>query len=368
VRTVLGLSKTSTSIGWVLVDGQDAAAEPLDHDAFDITDASTAAPAATARRVRDIATASGFTVDAVHVTSSGNVASLRDALSDCGFTDVVGVPLSEAVRCWGRDTGYALAMEKTAICVFGQDSAALSIVETRSGAITSTTTTVTSDIATFTSWLNFALGADGSQPDVLYLIGSRAKLDDVAGALDRALSLPVVATHEAQIALARGAASSDGRCTHVSEICRSGLSVPVRALAVVSAVAVVSFVSLSAAASSLPLPQSSAAQPVGPAADRVERPPADVPVAPVMFPPPQPPVAPPAPDPLPAPAAAVPYAVAPEPLQAAIPEPPPEAAPVEHIPEPSPVEHLPEGHGPVAPGPVVPGPSDPGVGTSGDLP
>ena len=178
MRTILGLSKTSTSIGWVLVDGRDVAAEPLDYDAFDITDASTAAPAATARRVRAIATASGYTVDSVHVTSSGNVSSLRDALTECGFDDVVSVPLTEATRSWARDTGYANAMEKTAICMLGQDSAALSVIETRSGAIRSTTT-VTGDLAIFTDWLNFAMGADGSYPEVLYLTGSRPRLDDV---------------------------------------------------------------------------------------------------------------------------------------------------------------------------------------------
>ncbi len=90
----------------------DVAAEPLDHDAFDITDASTAAPAATARRVRDIATASGYTVDSVHVTSSGNLSSLRDALTECGFDDVVSVPLTEATRAWARDIGHANAMRR----------------------------------------------------------------------------------------------------------------------------------------------------------------------------------------------------------------------------------------------------------------
>ena len=63
-------------------------------------------------------------------------------------TDVVAVPLTEATRSWGRDTGYANAMEKTAICMFGQDSAALSVIDTRSGAIQSSTTTLTHDLAT----------------------------------------------------------------------------------------------------------------------------------------------------------------------------------------------------------------------------
>ncbi|HKV22853.1 MAG TPA: hypothetical protein VJR50_27765 [Mycobacterium sp.] len=356
MRTVLGLSKTSTSIGWVLVDGRDPAADPLDHDAFDITDASTAAPAATARRVRDIATASGFTVDSVHVTSSGNVSSLREALTECGFNDVVPVPFTEAARSWGRDTGYALAMEKTAVCVFGQDSASLSTIETRSGAVQSTTTMVTSDIARFISWLNFALGADGQQPDVLFLIGGRSKLDEVAEPLERALSVPVVASHDAQIALARGAASSTGRCTYVAAVDRGGLSVQTRALTVVAAVAVVSVFSLSAAASSLPLPQSNAAQPTPPAGDSVERPAVGVPVAPMVFPPPAAPTVQPAQEAPPAPAAAIPYAVAPEAIPSAVPEPPAAVPPVEHLPDPLPVQHLPDGQGVPAPGPVAPPP------------
>ena len=54
MRTILGLSKTSTSIGWVLVDGCDVAGDLLDHDSFDITDASTAAPAERPLRLDDL--------------------------------------------------------------------------------------------------------------------------------------------------------------------------------------------------------------------------------------------------------------------------------------------------------------------------
>ena len=92
MRTVLGLSKTSTSIAWVLVDGQDVADDPLDHDAFDVADASVVEPAATARRALAIATATGYTVDCVRVTSSDPVhtdtASLRKALRELGFDEL----------------------------------------------------------------------------------------------------------------------------------------------------------------------------------------------------------------------------------------------------------------------------------------
>jgi len=349
----MGLSKTSTSIGWVLVEERDAAAAPLDHDAFDITASGTCSPAVTARRVRDIATASGHVVESVHVTSSGNVSSLRDALTECGFDEVISVPLAEATRSWGRDTGYANAMEKTAICTLGLDSAALSMIDTRSGAIQSTTTTITSDLTIFTDWLNFAMGANGSRPEVLYLLGSRPKLDDVAATLDRALSVPVVATHDAQIALARGAASSDGRRTHVAPCSRTGLAVHTRALTVVAAVAVVSVFTLSAAGSSIPLAASKTVQTSG-------IPVADVPVAPMVFPPPPTAALEPLPErvsaPDPAPAAVapeVPDAVVPEAIPAAAPEatavaPPP----VPHLPDPLPIEHLPGGQTAPAPGPV----------------
>ncbi len=348
----MGLSKTSTSIGWVLVDGADAAAFPLDHDAFDLTDASAAAPAATARRVREIAIASGFTVDSVHVTSSGNVTSLRNALTECGFDDVVSVPLSEATRSWGRDTGYANAMEKTAICVLGRDSAALTMIETRSGATQSATSTVTADLRTFTSWLNFALGAEDPRPDVLYLIGSRAKLDEVAGALDKALDVPVVATPEAQIALARGAASSSGK--PLLPACAEGgaFAVHTRALAVMGAVAVVSVFTLSAAGSPITLAESNAHQAAVPPTPEVDtRPASGAPVVPMVSPAP-PAAIPPVPEEPAAPVAAAPQPVAPEVFSATAPVPSAGPPPVEHLPDPMPVEHLPGP--PVAPGPVAP--------------
>src|SRR6478735_8648240 len=208
LRTVLGLSKTSTSIGWVLVDGCDVAGEPLDHDAFDITDASTATPVATARRVRDIATASGYTVDSVHVTSSGNLSTLRDALTESGFHDVVPVSLTEAVRARAVAVGRANDQRATAICILGQDSASLSVVETSSGATRTVTTTASRDCVALSVWLNSTLDLDGSHPEVLYLIGSRAQLDAVAAPLGSSLFIPVVAAHDAQLALARGAATS----------------------------------------------------------------------------------------------------------------------------------------------------------------
>jgi hypothetical protein len=352
VRTVLGLSKTSTSIGWVLVDGNDVSGDPLDHDAFDVPDASASAPVATARRVRDIATATGYTVDSVHVTTSGNVASLRDALTDSGFADVVSVSLPEATRAWAVDAGRGTRRAKTAVCILGRDSASVSVIDNHSGATHATTTTITRAGISLIDWLNAAFADNESRPDVMYLIGSRAKLDALAGPLDTALLMPVIATHDAQLALARGAAFSSGNCIDdTGAKGRSRLVGAARTLGVVAAVAIGSVLTLSAASApihmvdkdfqraedALPLPR--AADILTSAAPAVPPPVPEEP-APVSHPQSQTP-----------PAQA--YGVAPQTNAATA------APPVQHLPDLQAVEHLPDAQAALAPGPIPPPASAP---------
>src|SRR6185295_16529036 len=74
VQTVLGLSMTSTSVGWVLLDGQGPGAAILDHDSFDVQCTAevaaqdTSAHTAAARGARAIAPASGHNVGSIQVT------------------------------------------------------------------------------------------------------------------------------------------------------------------------------------------------------------------------------------------------------------------------------------------------------------
>jgi hypothetical protein len=337
----LGLSKTSTSIGWVLVDGDDVSGDPLDHDVFDISDASASAPAATARRVRDIATATGYTVDSVHVTTSGNMSSLRDALTDSGFADIVPVSLPEATRAWAVDAGRGTRRAKTAVCILGRDSASLSVIDNCSGTTQAATTTVTRASVSLVDWLNAAFGDHESRPDVLYLIGSRGKLDALAGPLDAALLMPVIATHDAQLALARGAAFSiANNVDDMGAKERSRLVVAARTLGVVAAVALGSVLTLSAADAPIQLPGIHQAQ--GPA----EPPPADRPpdAAPVAPAPPAPEETVPPSHPQSATPRAESYAVAPQANAGT-------GAPVQHLPDQQPVEHLPGPRPALAPDP-----------------
>ena len=342
------MSKTSTSIGWVLVDECDIAGDPLDHDAFDITDSSAAAPAATARRVREIAAASGYTVDSVHVTTSGNASSLREALTDSGFGEVVAVSLTAATRAWTMDAARANGHQKTAVCLLGRDSASLSLIDIASGTTQSATTTISRDGLSLLDWLKTTFALSDFRPEAVYLIGSRIKLDTVAGRLGQALSIPVLATHDAQLALARGAAFSDATpAGDVVAARRSRFTTHVRTLAVVAAVAAVTLFALSSAASPV-APATIASQRPAPPAPTL---PADTPtnvqsVVPMALrPPPTAAPQPTAENPVPAPktwvAPAAADVVAPEAIPTAAPDTGSVAPPVEHLSGAQPVQHIP---------------------------
>jgi hypothetical protein len=356
VRTVLGLSKTSTSIGWVLVDRRDAAGDPLDHDAFDIVNSSVAAPAATACRVRDIATASGYTVDSVHVTTSGNPSALREALAESGFDNIVSVPLAEATKAWATCAAADHHQEETAVCILGRDSASLSIIDTSSGAMRASTMTAVSDNVGLITWLNAALGVDDSGPDVLYLLGSRARLDAAAGALDAGLPIRVVATRDAQLALARGAAlSSVTLDDHVVSGRRQQLVASARTLTVVGAIAVVSLFTLSSADGPIPVAESSIAQPA-PQVGQFAPDPAPPSTAMLGLPPSAAPPPMPQASPLPAvpQASRVPNDAVPQAVPVITPQAGDVSQPSERLPEPPPVQHLPDAQVPAAPGPAGP--------------
>ncbi len=355
MRTVLGMSKTSTSICWVLVDERDIAGDPLDHDAFDITDSSAAAPAATARRVREIATASGYTVDSVHVTTSGNLSSLRDALAESGFGDVVPVSLAAATRAWATGAARANGHQRIAVCLFGRDSASLSLIETGNGTTQSATTTISRDGINLIDWLKVTFGGADFRPEALYLIGSLGKLDAFAGRLERVLAIPVLATPDAQLALARGAVFSHATpVDHTVAARRSRFATQARTLTVAAGVATVSLFTLSSAGSSIPLATSAFPPPEPPSPTQPhDIPSAAAPVAAVALPPPPPPGAeepPPAPDRWVAPVPS--DVVAPQTVQSPAPDIGGATTPVEHLPEAQPVQHIPDSQPAAAVGPA----------------
>jgi hypothetical protein len=216
VQTVLGLSMTSTSLGWVILDRQGPDAFTLDHDAFDVqatADGTTPDPSqhmAAARGAQAIATASGHKVGAVHVTWSEDVgaaaADLLKSLADSGFDNVVTVPLNQAVQTWGIEVGCANEHKNTALCILKSGTATVMVVATGAGSVRTAVTYTRDHASDLIEWLITVFNKDGWLPESLHLVGARDDLDVVAGPIGDALPLPVFDSVDTQLALARGAA------------------------------------------------------------------------------------------------------------------------------------------------------------------
>ena len=216
VQSVLGLSMTSTSVGWVLLDGQGRDAATLDDDAFDVRsgDDTTAGDmsqhAAAARGAQAIATASGHEVGAVQVTWSPDAeadgAALLTSLADLGFDNVHTIALSQAAQCWAIEVGRVSQQGKTALCVLEPSTARVMVVATDTGTVRTAVIDHRGTAEELVESLRTVFRREGWLPESLHLIGSRNDLDRFTEPISDALPIPALDTVDTQMALARGAA------------------------------------------------------------------------------------------------------------------------------------------------------------------
>jgi hypothetical protein len=216
LQIVLGLSMTSTSVGWVLLDRERPDAVTLDHDAFDVqSGAEGTAPdmsqhTAAARGAQAIATASGHKVGSVQMTWSEDIEAdakaLLKSLADLGFDNVVAIPLNQATQTWAIEVGRANEHDNTALCVLEPGTATVIVVATGAGSVRTAVTNTCEHAADLVDWLTTIFNRDGWLPESLHLVGSRDDLEAVTGPIGDALPIPVFDSVDTQLALARGAA------------------------------------------------------------------------------------------------------------------------------------------------------------------
>ena len=373
---VLGLSMTPTTVGLVLVEGQDADGATMDKDEFAVHDrglvsaVNTSEKAAAAvLRTEAIAAARGHRLHSIGVTWSEDADTeaslLLESLSESGFDNVVAVRLPEATEALARGIASVIGYEITAVCVIEPDAVVVLVVDTADGAVqTAVNHAVTTD-EDLARWLSAIFAQADWQPEALVLVGSVSDLDAITAHLEDVLSVPVFVPAEAQLALARGAAiasahgpdffldesSEDSGRVHTTPR-RSWPMSHVGAAGAMLGVGVVTFVVSGSLAIGLQLTSGESAKPAekpptantsdSPAGVKSVRPAPAVPspTVEVALPPP-PPTELPAPpeiaiEPAPVAEPLVPEAPAPDPLappDAAIPEAPPDSAPVTPVPE-----------------------------------
>ncbi len=214
---VLGLSMTPTTVGLVLVEGQDADGATMDRDKFAVHDRGLVSAintsekaAAAVLRTEAIATARGHRLHSIGVTWSEDANTeaslLLESLSESGFDNVVAVRLPEATEALARGIASVIGHEITAVCVIEPDAVVVLVVDTADGAVqTAVNHAVTTDVD-LARWLSAIFVQADWRPEALVLVGSCSDLDAITPHLEDVLAVPVFVPAEAQLALARGAA------------------------------------------------------------------------------------------------------------------------------------------------------------------
>lgn len=217
MHAVLGLSMTPTTVGLVLVEGQDADGVTMDHEAFDVSSPGRSGAAeacglaaAAVRRTEAAAAARGHRLHSIGVTWSDDADAaaslLLASLAEAGFDNVVPIRLPEATEALARGIAEVTGYQTTAVCVIEPEAVIALIVHTGLGAVH---TAVNHSIGTeddVVRWLTTVFTGADWKPDALVVVGSAGDLEDLMPPLEQALSVPVFTPAEAELALARGAA------------------------------------------------------------------------------------------------------------------------------------------------------------------
>jgi hypothetical protein len=142
-------------------------------------------------------------------------ASLLKSLTDSGFDNVVPVRLPEATEALARGIAEVIGHGTTTVCVLEPETVIALIVHLREGAVQ---TSVNRRIVTeedLIRWLSTVFTRADWQPEALVMVGSGGD-DELMPILEDALSVPVFAPAEAQLALARGAALASAQNVDVA--------------------------------------------------------------------------------------------------------------------------------------------------------
>ena len=220
--TVLGLSVTPTTVGWVLAEGHAADGTILDHRELALSAGDGVPAVSTAEqvaaevlRVHAQAAASGHYLRVMGVTwtdeAAAQAALVLEALTDAGFENVVPVRLLEAVENLAGAIAPVIGYERTAICILERDWATVARVDIHLGEIQTTVQRVPGGFDELSAWLSGMFRPGGWHPGGVVIVGADSDIDGFSRQLEKSLPVAVFAQTMAQVTVARGAARAAAR-------------------------------------------------------------------------------------------------------------------------------------------------------------
>ncbi|MGA7055475.1 MAG: hypothetical protein WBZ37_30280 [Mycobacterium sp.] len=226
--TVLGLSVTPTTLGWVLAEGHGADGTILDHQELELLGGGGIPAVSTAEQVADevlrvdgLAAESERRLRVIGVTwndeGSAQAALLLESLTDAGFDNVVPVRWLEAVETLAQAIAPVIGYAQTAVCILEQEWSTVVMLDDHSGETQTAIKQVRGGFDGLTSWLTGMFDRDGWRPAGVVVVGSDTDIDALSWQLEKALPVPVFAQTMAQVTVARGAAIAAAHSTEFTD-------------------------------------------------------------------------------------------------------------------------------------------------------
>jgi hypothetical protein len=226
--TVLGLSLTPTTLGWVLAEGHGADGTILDHQELALRAGRGVRAVSTAEQVTEevlrvdaLAAASHHRLRVIGVTwndeASAQAALLLEALTDAGFDNVVPVRLLDAVDTLARAIAPVIGYAQAAVCLLDHEWATVVMVDTHDGETQTAIKHVRGGFDGLSSWLTGMFERSGWRPGGVVVVGADSDINGFSWHLEKALPVPVFAQTMAQVTVARGAALAAARSTEFTD-------------------------------------------------------------------------------------------------------------------------------------------------------
>lgn len=214
--TILGLSITPTTVGWVLAEGHGAEGAILDHRELELRDGGGVPAVAAAEqvvaevgRVKAVAAAHHYRVHGIGMTwsdeASAQAALLVESLMSAGFDNIVPVRCLDAAEAVAQALAPAVGYEKTAVCILEREWATVVMVDTRDGETQTATKHVRGGFDGLTCWLTGMFERSAWRPAGVVVVGSDSNIDSFSWQLENILPVPVFTQTMAQVTVARGA-------------------------------------------------------------------------------------------------------------------------------------------------------------------
>jgi hypothetical protein len=225
--TVLALSLTSSSVGWVLVEGRDADGAILDHDDFDVRVGAGVQAVYTSEQagaaVLDAQAAAAEREQRLHVVgvtwsdeSAAEAALLVESLTDAGFDNVVPVRLHDACDMLARAIAPVVGFDQAAVCLVDGDSTIVVMVDAEDDDAQTAIKQLSGGSEHLIQWLTALFERSSWQPSGVVVVGADHDTNILASRLS-SLPVPVLTQNNAELALARGAALVAAQSTEFTD-------------------------------------------------------------------------------------------------------------------------------------------------------